>query len=75
MRKWAGERGAQQGLLTRFLRLGRRRAQSSGAAGKPGLGLPALRRWQARAAQWWAPMMAFRNKGCSERKQYQTISK
>lgn len=48
MRKWAGERGAKQGLLTRFLRLGRRRARGSGAAGKPGLGLPALRRRRAR---------------------------
>ena len=51
-----------------------RAAASSGAAGKPGLGLPALRR-RARAAQWWARLMAFRNEGCSERKQYPTISK
>lgn len=39
-----GERGAKQGLLTRFLRPGRRRARGSGAAGKPGPGLAALRR-------------------------------
>lgn len=64
----------QTGVTYSVPAAGRRRARSSGAAGKPGLGLPALRR-RAGAAQWWAPMIAFRNEGCSERKQYQTISK
>lgn len=67
----------QTGVTYSVPAAGRRRARSSGAAGKPGLGLLARRRRRRRAgaAQWWAPMIAFRNEGCSERKQYQTISK
>lgn len=66
-------RGPNRGYLLSFC--GRTAASSElGRRGEAGPGVPALRR-RAGAAQWWAPMRAFRKEGCSERKQYQTISK
>lgn len=73
-RKWAGERGGQTGVTYSVPAAGAAASSELGRRGEAGPGVPALRR-RAGAAQWWAPMRAFRKEGCSERKQYQTISK
>jgi hypothetical protein len=73
-RLWAlRERWASRASST-YLLGGGGREPGARAPGEAGPGLR-LRRRRAGAAQWWAPLTAFRNERGPERTQYQTVLK